>query len=119
MSTIIADAPARSASELPGRTHQAGHSEAMIVASIIAERGGPLGGFALIGDDNIRAVVERALGKHSHAHLLAWRQRIDPGMWSVRWDKARELVGRLYDTLPGAQQLPDVYRAEFGPDLPS
>jgi hypothetical protein len=80
----------------------AGHSEATIVACVLADLCGPLGINDLRGDDDLRRRVARALERHTHGYFLAWQ------------DCARRFAERLYPRLPGVQALPDVYRAQFG-----
>jgi hypothetical protein len=92
----------------------AGHSEATIVACVLADLCGPLGINDLRGDDDLRRRVARALERHTHGYFLAWQDRAEMGHWSVKWDCARRFAERLYPRLPGVQALPDVYRAQFG-----
>lgn len=111
--TAVLDAPASPASESPAvaPTTGGGHSEAMIVACVLADLCGPQGIDHLTARDR----VEAALARHAHAYFLAWRDRAELGHWSVKWDCARRAARALYPKLPGVADLPDVYQAQFGP----
>lgn len=116
---MMIDAAPALASELPvvpPAPPRGGHSEAKIIACIVAEHVSPL---ACVGLDvtpaRVSYIVRRTLDNTpAHAHILEWRRRVDPAEWAPRWNGARRVVAAFYAELPDSQTLPDLYEADFG-----
>lgn len=114
----IAAAPVP-ASELPdvppASSPRGGHSEAKIIACILAENVSPLACLGLdITEGRVRYIVATTLQSRTHVEILAWRQRVPGPEWATRWEGARRVVAAHYCDLPGALDLPEFYEVDFG-----
>ena len=114
-------APAASASEWPAPdSAEAGLSEALRTCCILAETFFPTPLANLeIERSQINAALWSATRDLSDTEISRWRERADPGQWSLRWNAARIAIADLYPHLPAVptlEQFDAQDSADSGPD---